>query len=325
MAVTLIGDFKIYQEEFNAGMYEREGQMIDLFNVSSANSLVLSTSRKRGEYEKTSFFKKLSDSITRRDLTSTASATPKKLEQEELVSVKLNKKFGPIDSTLEPFRMQGTNPEATFSFVLGQEFAEAKIKNQVNTLIKALVAGITNVGVTLVYDGSASTPTHGGLVNILSKLGDRSQDIVAFIMHSKSYYDLMGQAITDKVFQVAGVTINTGTVATLGKPTIVTDSPDLINTTPTPDEYQILALQAGAGMCVDQDDGKMLLDWVSGNEQLIMRMQGEFNYNIGLKGFAWDIAGGGANPTDTAIATGANWDQVVTSIKDLPGALGYFQ
>ena len=325
MAITLIGDYKIYQEEFNSGMYEKEAQMIDLFNAASAGSLVLTTSRKRGEYEKNSFFKKLANSITRRDLTSTAAATSLKLEQGEFVNVKLNKKFGPIDSTYEPSRMQGDNPEAMFSFILGQEFAEAKVTNQVNTLIKALVAGITNVGTTLAYDGSAGTPSATGLAKILRLLGDRSEDIVAWVMHSKSYFDLMEQHITDKVFEVAGVTINMGTVATLGKPTIVTDSPDLINLVPAPDEYQILGLQAGAAVAEDQDDGKMLLDIVSGLEQLVMRMQGEFNYNIGLKGFAWDILNGASNPTDAAIGTGTNWDQAVTSIKDLPGALGYFQ
>jgi len=323
MAITLVSDFKIYQEEFNSGMYEKEAQMIDLFNAASGNSLVLATSRKRGEYDKNSFFKKLSGSITRRDLTSTAAATALKLVQDEKVNVKLNKKFGPIDSTYEPFRMQGKNAEAEFAFILGQEFAGAKIANQVNTLIAALVAGVGNVA-DLLHDGTAGTPTHGGLVTTLSKLGDRSQDIVAFIMHSKSYFDLMWQSVTDKVFEVAGVTINTGTVATLGKPTIVTDSPDLV-TSGSPDTYHVLGLQTSAAVAEDQDDGLMALDLVTGLEQLVMRTQGEFNYNIGLKGFTWDVSNGGANPTDASVGTGTNWDQVMTSIKDLPGVMGNFQ
>ena len=65
MAVTLIGDYKIYQAEFNSGMYEREAQMIDMFNAASAGSLQLTTTRKRGEYEKKSFFKKLAGAVTR--------------------------------------------------------------------------------------------------------------------------------------------------------------------------------------------------------------------------------------------------------------------
>ena len=325
MAITLIGDFKIYQEEFNSGMYEKETQMIDLFNTASLGSLQLATTRKRGEYEKSSFFKKLSSTITRRDLTSTAAVPAIKMVQDEKVNVKLNKKFGPVDSTYEPFRMQGKEAESEFSFLLGQEFAQAKVANQVNTLISALVAGFTNIGLPLVYDGTASTPAHTGLVEIMSKMGDRSQDIVAWVMHSKSYFDLMKKAITDKVFEVAGVIINMGTMATLGKPVIVTDSPDLINVTPDPDEYSILGLQAGAAIAEDQDDGNMVLDVVTGLEQIVMRMQGEFNYNIGVKGLAWDIANGGSNPTDAAIATAGNWDQVVTSVKDCAGAMGNFQ
>lgn len=38
-----------------------------------------------------------------------------------------------------------------------------------------------------------------------------------------------------------------------------------------------------------------------------------------MKGFAWDVANGGANPTDNALATGSNWDMTATSFKDLAG------
>lgn len=34
-----------------------------------------------------------------------------------------------------------------------------------------------------------------------------------------------------------------------------------------------------------------------------------------------DIANGGKSPTDAELATGSNWDQVATSIKDTAGVL----
>ena len=42
---------------------------------------------------------------------------------------------------------------------------------------------------------------------------------------------------------------------------------------------------------------------VTGLEQLIMRIQGEYTFNVGRKGFKRDITNGGANPTDTALGT----------------------
>ena len=63
----------------------------------------------------------------------------------------------------------------------------------------------------------------------------------------------------------------------------------------------------------------MVLDEVTGLENLVVRLQGEFAYNLGVKGFKWDTANGGANPSDAAVGTGTNWDAAVSSYKDYAG------
>jgi hypothetical protein len=52
-----------------------------------------------------------------------------------------------------------------------------------------------------------------------------------------------------------------------------------------------------------------------------MRLQGEFAFNVGLKGFQWDVTNGGANPTDSALGTGSNWDLIAADIKDTSGII----
>jgi hypothetical protein len=64
-----------------------------------------------------------------------------------------------------------------------------------------------------------------------------------------------------------------------------------------------------------------VMDLVSGLEQISYRLQGEYAYNLGLKGYTWDIANGGANPSAAALATGTNWDQVATDDKDTAGVI----
>ncbi|MGH9339528.1 MAG: major capsid protein, partial [Acidobacteriota bacterium] len=52
---------------------------------------------------------------------------------------------------------------------------------------------------------------------------------------------------------------------------------------------------------------------------LVMRIQGEYAYNLRLRGFAWDVTNGGANPTDSALGTSTNWDKAATADKSLAG------
>jgi hypothetical protein len=42
---------------------------------------------------------------------------------------------------------------------------------------------------------------------------------------------------------------------------------------------------------------------------------------MGVKGYAWDKTNGGHAPNAAALATGSNWDQYVTNIKDTAGVM----
>ena len=68
-------------------------------------------------------------------------------------------------------------------------------------------------------------------------------------------------------------------------------------------------------------------DLITGGQNLAMRIQGEYAYNIKIKGCRWNIGAGGANPTDAALATSANWVYTLAAangIKGGPGAYGSF-
>lgn len=130
-------------------------------------------------------------------------------------------------------------------------------------------------------------------------MGDAANGITCWVMHSKAYFDLMSQAIADKIFEVSGVTIYEGSVATFNRPTIVVDSPALF-TAGTPDTYSVLGLVENAIEVAESEERSIISDVVTGFENLILRIQGEYAFNLRLKGFAWDTVGGGVNPTDTA-------------------------
>jgi hypothetical protein len=219
----------------------------------------------------------------------------------------------------------GTTPEdqnSTFSYILGQQAAKAIQVDYVNTALLACSAALINSSAE-VYDVSGASPatiSHTYLATLLSKMGDAANRIVCLVMHSAVYWELVKTAISDKVFEVAGAVIQGGTPATFNRPVIVTDSVGLIDAA-SPTRYYTLGLTAGAIEVLESEGRQMFAELVTGLEQVVIRLQGEHAFTVGLKGFTWDVTHGGANPLDAAVGTGSNWDQICTDLKDGPGVI----
>jgi hypothetical protein len=63
---------------------------------------------------------------------------------------------------------------------------------------------------------------------------------------------------------------------------------------------------------------KIVIKMITGLEQLVVEIQGEYANTVSIEGFAWDVTNGGSNPNDTALATTTNWDKVRTDTTGLP-------
>lgn len=333
MAIGLGSNFKIYEEQFHTGATEIMQQEAQVFNDASNGSMLLSTMMHKGNYTQEAFYQELAGLVSRRDVTSVAAAADIAMTQGEKVGVKNNRKIGPVAQTLDAFRKISADPEE-MSYILGQQWGKAILLDQVNTSLSAAApafaqtyrtggtqaGGNGDIGDTAVGD----TINHSSLVDLQALYGDAGQRVSAFVMHSKAYYDLMKQSISDNVYNVAGVTIHEGSVATLGKPVIVTDSASLISSgtgnTTAHNEYFTLALTSGAIEVEESEDRQIVSDLITGLENLVLRYQGEYAYTVKLKGYAWDITNGGLNPTAAAMALATNWDKVVTDDKSTGGA-----
>lgn len=321
MAIGKASDFKVYEPEFYGGMTEAVAQFTAAFNGASQNAIRLVARELKGHYEKESFLEDISGLITRRDITAVTTATDTAMTQDEFVSVKINRKIGPVAQTIDAWRKIGADARE-MSFKLGQMIGERQMKDYLNTGLIGVEAALEGQ-TALVTDKTGASPdtlTHGHLVSALAKMGDNAGAVVAWVMHSKPYFDLVGQAITDKIFGVANVTIIGGNVATLGRPTIITDAPALTDANGSAaDSYNVLGLVAG-GLTVTESEGREIVsEVVTGLENLVLRVQGEYAFNVGCKGFKWDVTNGGANPSDSTLGTTTNWDKAATSDKHLAG------
>jgi hypothetical protein len=299
MSAGLASNFKVYNEYVNGRINELLAQMGDIFNNASNGALRLTTQSRKGDYDYTSLFSNIGGLAARRDTTSVGAQTDTAMTQDEHVKVKLNRKIIPVAQTRDAFRkIFGNFSPTEFSDILAEQAANAMQIEMCDTALLAVRAALKQQ--------AASYNT------------DR---VKVWVMHSKPYFDLVSSQINANITQVSNFNVATGTPITLNRPVIVTDSASLIGNLNSPDvnNYFTLGLTDGAVEVENSEEQDIVVQDVTGLENLVVRFQGEYAYNLGVKGFKYDVANGGANPNATAVALGTNWDTNLSSVKDRAG------
>jgi len=326
-AVGRLPEGLIYPELVHSGLVETLTQNTDAFNAASLNAIRLVTQLRMGDFHQESFFKNVSNLISRR-LVNVSPANPavdsSAVPADEHISVKVNRRIGPIDQTLDSFKKMGQNPDfEVLSFLLGEQIAKAMQVEQLDTGLRSVLAAIVGQA-ALLTDGEASPPTTLDtidLVNGLANFGDAADKVVLWVMHSKPYYDLVKDQIIRNIDGLSNFNVASATAVTLNRPVLITDSAALVATVESPEraQYTTLGLTTNGVVLEDSEAPTLFNEVVTGKQNLVTRLQGEFAYNVSCKGFKYDVANGGVNPDDTTLATSTNWDSVMDSIKDLSG------
>lgn len=320
MATSLTSDFKVYQEQVATSLTETLTQNTEAITSGANGAIVMGTNQTKGDYIYESFFTQAT-AVARQDLTSVSAATAVKLTQAENINVKVHRRYQ-YDVTRKAFKMAGLNQEV-FNIVAGQQIGKDIITGMLNDGLLSARVAINNVA-ALTNDVTSSSTTYASMTNLLNtmrKFGDATNKIVAWVMHSTQFFDLAINELSNQVAPIYEGLLQRVEVPGLGRPILVTDSASLINTTPNPDQYFILGLTAGGVQLIDTETNDLVMDDVTGLEQLVRRYQGEYAFNVGIKGFQWDVTNGGSNPAAAALGTGSNWDKVVTDNKDTAGVV----
>lgn len=326
--MTTNATFKLYDTEFFSGVNLYLQQNVQVFNENSAGGIRLVTQALRGNFERQSFMSEIQNIIQDRDPTNMAALTPLDMAQDELISPKVNRTIGPVGKTLDTWKKIDEDPQM-MSLLFGQQTAPAILRDWLHTL---LVSGTTAMGTEagMVYDvinnANLTDKTLKGayLIRGQNLLGDKSQRLSAFVMHSGAHADLMIEQ-SDKanvIDQIGSTILYGGSPATLGKPVVVTDDEALIVRNPAgdgsqPDQYKVLGLTEDALVATQSEDETIMSDvpLLTGNLRMII--QGEYAFNVGVKGFAYtDTA---ASPDLAALGTAGNWDYRYGDVKNGPG------
>lgn len=313
-----LSQMQVFNQYFMPATIETLGQMVEKFNAASNGAIRLTTEGFTGDFLQESFFAAIHSAQRRVNrYAANSAATPTDLTQLKMSAVKVAGGFGPI--RYEPSQMTWLmKPTAEGIEVASRNFAEAMMRDQLNSAIAALCAAIANQAAAT-NDVSATAGINYVTMNgAHAKFGDRSGDLVASVMDGATYHKLVGANLTNtqQLFTAQGVRV----VDILGKAVIVTDAPALY-VAGTPNKNRVLSLAAGAATVMDAGDIISNIDTVNGKERIETTMQVDYTFGLALKGYTWDEANGGKSPTDAALATGSNWDKVATDIKHTAGVI----
>jgi hypothetical protein len=313
-----LSQMQVFNEFIMPATIETLGQMVEKFNGASNGAIRLTTEGFTGDFLQESFFAAIHSAQRRVDrYAAQASASATDLTQLKHSTVKVAGGFGPI--RYEPSQMTWLEKPTTEGIeVASRNFAEALMKDQLNTAIAALVAAISNQPAAT-NDVSATAGINYVTMNgAHAKFGDRSGELVAQIMTGAVYHKLIGANLTNtpQLFQAQGVRV----VDILGKAVIVTDAPGLY-LAGTPNKDFVLSLAPDAAIVSDGSDVISNIETKNGQTRIETTMQVDYTFGLGLKGYTWDEANGGKSPNDAELATGSNWDKVATDIKHTAGVI----
>lgn len=320
-----LSNMEVFNKYYMSAIFETLDQLIDKFNAASAGTIILSAEGFEGDFSLTSFYNRLSGARRRVDRYGANTAVaPVDLTQDQKTIVKVAGGYGP--ARFEPSQMTWLQkPTAEAIAVMSAMFAEDLLEDQLNSVIAALAAAIEGQGAATVVDVSTgATPKAIDYLAINEShalFGDHSTRIAAEVMTGRQYHNFIAQNLVNKesLFQAGNVRV----VDILGRPGIVTDSPSLFVPAAggNPAVQKVLSLVAEAGTVHDDRDLIMNIETSNGKQRLETTLQADYTFGIGLQGYSWDKVNGGKSPTDAGIATSANWDLIVDSIKHSAGTM----
>lgn len=302
-----------YDSQFYAGWLEGLAQEVDVFNEKSNMTIMLGSESYMGSFFQEAGYDRVANLITRRDVTDDSVVTPSRMALAELVGVDLAQKIGPTFETDENFKRRGRSVEE-MARVLGEQAAGDFLKRALDQIVSSLIGTVSIDSALQDTSDQNSTTNYKHLTKGMRLFGDKGRDIKAYLMSSNAFYDLVDDGLDNYVVDtVAGAQIVSGvSKGALGKPIIVTDVAGLTFNDSGTNRERIFALNEGAASALQRGETTIVIDRTTGQENLGYTYQGEYNYLMKIKGYAWKTASG-INPTEAALATSANWTRVFDS------------
>ena len=329
MAATLAGT-KIFNQYALAAMTYILQQQSNVFNQQSNGALQLMTQRIDGRYLDMAAFRSLGTNIG--GLVNPASdADGDEVDLTQLSSRGVKCTYASKSVRSDPVAKQIANYPMEAGVAFAQQVAQDTLLAKVNSAIAAVTAGIrTNNDLYVNHVGTKKNASEGSAPDLRhfleasAKLGDAGSRIVAWIMHSSTFYELMERSVKDftDLFTYGNLMFMN---APTGQRLIITDSPALQFTQSIESSNETVRAMIGLteGAVTIRDSGDRIMHEDLTNRETIKRTyKCQETYTVSVKGFTWS---GTDYPTSFTSTNGNslnnrnNWGWVLDDVKNGPG------
>ena len=218
--------------------------------------------------------------------------------------------------------LAGSDPMQAIARRTGQYWVRDMQKTLVSTLKGMFIAGGPLVSSHAV-GGTSTQLTQSAMVSGIAKLGDAGQELTGIVMRSPVYYALMNldlivpaSSTSQLDTRLSAQRLELGTY--LGRPVFVDDTlpVDVGAGTGSTDVHHTYFFGPGAfayATAPAKTPVETDRDSLKGIDYLINRT----HYMIHPNGISWVGNAAGNSPTNTELATGANWDKVFTDNRNI--------
>jgi hypothetical protein len=321
MTDSNLNNLVVFDKTFRKAMSELLAYNFNLFNEASGGSITLGAGDFEGDFALSSFWNNFAAIQFRNPYldNSLSEITPSMLRD---AAVKSAWSAGPFRFDQAQFDWLLLNPqEAAGQWAV--QHAEKLTEFFIKAAITSVIAALKNDAATNIKDVTGATTktcTQVALRQTAGLLGDQQSAIKAWIIHSIPMGDLWDAGLaanTSYLFDYGNVAI---TSDPFGRRFIMTDLSDLV-VDDTTDYYYTLGLLPGAVGVNRGSRTNENWDTRNGRTNITTTYQLEGDFNLAVKGYAWDTTHGGKVPNLSALGVETNWDKNVTSHKHLPGVM----
>ncbi len=318
MAVGMRDSFTIFNPElYHTTQLQEIALNLDAFNAASRNALVLRDRRIVGNYTQETILD-LVDPIDERDLTSNSAQTSSTLTDDSQIGIKKYMKIVPYEMTLDAWRAKGLTVN-DFSAAFARTVTQRKLASTLTLALAALIGKLSNTAAnTLDITGESNDSLkHSALARALALFGDQYANIVCWAMHSKAFFDLVGDAITMAIPGLTDVVVFGGSPGTFNRPVVVSDCMTYTDNSSGDDVYYTLGLTPNAMVCEQSEPDDISEQLKLGTEQMTHIIQGEYAINFKMRGAICAVGTVASNPTAVQLATYTNWTDIWASAPKL--------
>lgn len=315
MAHTRYDDLKKQEELIRTGLMRHIDQNINVLNGPTLNALVRRTEVRPGDYFERDYIDIGTEDPDdlRRDPNSEGSYTWTRITEGTEKAIKVHRRIGRSIFESAIHNTRGMTPEQ-YMLRVGGGLGRNILREQIGSVLRALVGCLTKQSSTKLDTGEHLITQD--LFEAGKKMGDMSQELVAIVGHSSSFWTLVEDQYDKGVTNVTDYAVSQGVPRTLNRPYVQVDDSSLVDDTESPTEIRTLFLKPFAGEVVITSPERVYSDIDLDIDNVALKYTVEYEYNLAIKGFSWDSS---VNPNESNLADSANWVMEAESVKHGPG------